>query len=80
MRETKVNIVPEDRGWILEKIGLSLAERLGYIWIGDRPHPQSPFNYYVNDSAFRGSGPTRDMAFFTHTEYLAVLRMKGDVP
>jgi len=41
MLETKVNIVPADRGWILEKIGLSLTERLDYVSIGDQPHLDS---------------------------------------
>lgn len=65
---SKVHIVLADRGWVLEKIGRELADRLAYMTVGDDPSPRAEFNYYINYSAFKRPGPTRDMAFFTHVE------------
>ncbi|MBU0755000.1 MAG: hypothetical protein KJ645_07650, partial [Planctomycetes bacterium] len=66
--KSRVHIVLADRGWVLEKIGRSLGERLGYVTVGDEPFARADFNYYINYSAFKAPGPTRDMAFFTHIE------------
>ena len=69
--ETRVQVVLADCGWILERIGRALEERLPYVAVGDRISSAAAVNYYVNYSAWRNPGPTRDVAFFTHIEEAA---------
>ena len=62
-----ININLVDRGWILERMGRELAQRLDYVSMGDGPDGSVPVNYHINYHAFKRKSGI-DIALFTHIE------------
>ena len=66
-RSKRVHVNLVDRGWILERMGRELGNRLDYVSVGDGPRNDAQINYHINYHAFRQKSAF-DMALFTHRE------------
>jgi glycosyltransferase involved in cell wall biosynthesis len=77
--KTRLIVHPENRGWILEKFAVRLAEHLGAFGvdadISDAPSPSADLNHWLLYLYYDGWRETRTTALITHIDQFAKQRV-----
>lgn len=64
----KVNILTQDRGWILERYAKELEKRLKYVTINDNSNKEYDLTYFINYAIAKPVNSKKTAALFTHIE------------
>jgi len=66
--KARVNVICPTDGWILNRMGIELKQRLPYVALNAPNKNNYEINYYINHSTFKEASMRVDIAFFAHVE------------